>query len=105
MRTTYIQICRHTKTNGRLCQSPAVSSSAFCYYHQKVRRTHRRAPAIGPGFSQNVLHSLRNANSIQQALAMVVCGLANGQIHPNQATPMLSALRLAIKNTDTTQIE
>jgi len=49
----------------------------------------------GPGLSTHVLHPLRNADSIQQALAMVVSALAAGRIHPKPAGRMIYALQLA----------
>jgi hypothetical protein len=33
--------CRHIRTNGRRCCSPALSSSAFCYYHGHSIQRHR----------------------------------------------------------------
>jgi hypothetical protein len=89
-------LCRHTKTNGRRCQSPALTDSAFCYHHQKLRRTRRTTVSAGPGLSTNVLHPLHNAESIQKALSMVVSGLATGQIHPKHANRMLLAIRMAM---------
>jgi hypothetical protein len=91
-------ICRHTKTNGRRCQSPALSASAFCYHHQRLRRTRLATVSSGPGLSTQVMHPLHNAQSIQQALSMVVNGLATGQIHPKQGGRMLYALQTAISN-------
>jgi hypothetical protein len=44
------------------------------------------------------MHPLHNAQSIQQALSMVVNGLATGQIHPKQGGRMLYALQTAISN-------
>jgi hypothetical protein len=90
-------LCRHTKTDGRRCQSPALVTSAFCYFHRKLHRTRPSTIGAGPGLSTHVLHPLRNARSIQQALSMVFNGVLTGQIHPNQARKMLSALRLAAK--------
>jgi hypothetical protein len=75
-------LCRHTKTDGRRCQSPALSTSAFCHFHQKLRRTRPSTIGAGPGLSTHVLHPLRNARSIQQALSMVFNGVLTGQIHP-----------------------
>jgi hypothetical protein len=91
-------LCRHTKTNGRRCQSPALSTSAFCHFHHKLRRTRRSTIGSGPGLSSHVLHPLRGAQSIQHALSMVISGLATGQIHPKQAGKMLFALQLAGRN-------
>jgi hypothetical protein len=44
MPTTY---CRHIRTNGRRCCSPALRTSAFCYYHGHSIERHRglKAPA------------------------------------------------------------
>ncbi len=95
MRKSAYPLCRHTKTNGLLCQSPALIDSAFCYHHQKARHTRRHTLEAGPGLSTNVLHPLRNAHSIQQALAMVVNGIGSGRLHPRRAGKMLYALQIA----------
>ena len=88
-------LCRHTKTNGRRCQSPALTDSAFCYHHQKARRSRRTALGSGPGLSTGVLHPLRNSRTLLQAASMVLSGIATGQIHPTKAGKMLAALRVA----------
>ena len=98
-------LCRHTKTNGRRCQSPALTTSAFCHHHQKARRTRMSTVGVGPGLSTNVLHPLRNAHSIQQAIAMVISGLATGQIHTKQGGQMLYALQTAVHNLHATPRE
>ena len=91
-------LCRHTKTNGRLCQSPALTGSAYCHHHRKLHRVRRNAISAGPGVSTNVLHPLHNARSIQQALSMVVNGVASNRIHPKVAGKMLFALQIASIN-------
>ena len=88
-------LCRHTKTNGLLCQSPALTDSAYCHHHQKAHRTRRTTISAGPGLSTHVLHPLHNARSIQQATAMVLTGLASNRIHPKRAGKMLYALQTA----------
>ena len=88
-------LCRHTKTNGRLCQAPARTTSAYCHHHQKA---HRRTTAAGPGLSTQVLYPLRNAGSIHEAAAMVLNGLAGNRIHPRIAGRMLLALQIASSN-------
>jgi hypothetical protein len=98
MHESVYPLCRHTKTNGRLCQSPALIDSAFCYHHQKLRRTRRRTLGASPGLSTNVLHPLRNAQTILQAASMVLSGIATNQIHPKVAGKMISALRIASIN-------
>ena len=96
-------ICRHTKTNGLRCQSPALATSAFCYHHQKARRTRMTTISSGPGLSTNVLHPLHNARSIHQALAMVLTASAGGRVHPKVAGKMLYALQIAGDNLNKAQ--
>lgn len=105
IRISRFTTCRHTKTDGRRCQSPALATSAFCHFHQKLRRARKSTIAAGPGLSTNVLHPLRNAHSIQQALAMVFNGLSTGQLHPTQAGKMLFALQTAASNLQRTSSE
>jgi hypothetical protein len=33
-------ICRHIKTNGKPCRSPALRESDLCYFHRRLRRSH-----------------------------------------------------------------
>jgi len=93
-----VPLCRHTKTDGRRCKSPALATSAFCHHHQKARRTRPIALSAGPALSTQVLHPLQSRESIQKALAIVVGGLASNQLHPKQAGKMLAALQAASRN-------
>lgn len=94
-RNSEYPLCRHTRTNGRLCQAPALVTSAYCRHHQKAHRTHPKILSVGPGLSTQVLHPLRNAQSLLQATSMVLTGLASGRIHPKVAGRMLFALQMA----------
>jgi hypothetical protein len=82
-------LCRHTKTNGRRCQSPALATSAFCFHHQRARRRRSTTIPAGPGLS---------TQSIQEALAMALSGIASGRLHPKVAGRMFHALQLASAN-------
>ena len=99
VRRSVYPLCRHTKNDGRLCNSPACGPSLFCYFHKKQHHI-RRTPPVDPGptINPHVLHPLRNATSILHALAMVVSGLGNGQLGPAQAGRMIYALQLARTN-------
>ena len=35
-----IPICRHLKTNGHRCQSPALNGEPFCYFHVRLHKHH-----------------------------------------------------------------
>jgi hypothetical protein len=87
--------CRHTRTNGLRCKSPAKDTSAFCHFHQKQRRTRPSTIGPEPALSRHVLHPLGDFQSIQQALGMVMSALWSGQLSTKKAGPMLYALQLA----------
>jgi hypothetical protein len=59
-------ICRHIKTNGRRCKSPSLGLSAFCYFHSRLHRRHKKLVESAPSCSKTIptpLH-LRPANPI-----------------------------------------
>ena len=105
LRKSDYPLCRHTKTDGRLCQSPALRTSAFCHAHRKLRRTRPATISAGPGLSTNVLYPLRNAESIRHALSMVLSGLASGQIDPKTGGRMTYDLQLAYADLRKSSIE
>jgi hypothetical protein len=98
MTTFACPICRHIKTDGHRCQSPALTTSVYCYHHRKLHRTRPSTVNAGPGHSRSVLYPLRSARSVQQALALVFTGVATKRISTAEAGKMLSALRIASEN-------
>lgn len=88
-------LCRHTKTNGRRCSSPALATSAFCFHHHKLHQPRTIIVGAAPAMSRQVLHPLRDARGIQEALGMVANGLASGRLHTKQARLMLQAINMA----------
>ena len=93
-RDSIIPLCRRTKTDGRLCGSPAVTGTAFCYFHGNRRRDRTRAASLHPRYRS----PLRDADSIQRTLSTVIAGIASGDLRPSQAGRMLYALQMAIGN-------
>ena len=104
-RPSQYPLCRHTKTDGRLCQSPARGSSAFCYYHQRHRGTRMVSRDATPMLTPHVLHPLSNARSVQHALSMVLNGLSSGKLRPSRAGKMLFVLQQATVNLHRTNSE
>jgi hypothetical protein len=94
-RTSNYPTCRHTKTDGLLCQSPASGTSAYCHFHKRLGRNRLSTVGSGPALREHVLYPLRDAHSIRQALSMVLSGLMSGQIPTAQAGKMLFALQIA----------
>ena len=77
-------ICRHTKTNGHRCQSPAQGTSAFCYHHRNLRRTPKRRPS-----------QASESSAILLTMEIVARKASDGHIRPYDANLMLRALEYA----------
>ena len=90
-RQSAIPLCRHTKTDGRLCGSPAMTASAFCYFHGR-----RRANSPGPGLHPRYRHALEDRDSIRRTLGLIIAGIASGDLRPSQAGRMLYAIQTAL---------
>jgi hypothetical protein len=94
-------ICRHIKTNGLQCQAPALSETAYCYFHTRLHQRHKgfrhteatRAYLI-PG--QHIeLNPLEDRESVQLAISVVVNALATGRLETRRASAILYGLQLA----------
>src|SRR5258708_33429133 len=35
-----VALCRHIKTNGTRCQSPALTGELWCYFHHRLHQRH-----------------------------------------------------------------
>jgi hypothetical protein len=92
-----VPTCRHTLTNGRRCKSPAVTASAFCYHHQKSRRPRPRTINVpaAPALIRFDPNPLRDRDSIQHALWMVLNGISSGELDLARAGKMLTILQRA----------
>ena len=119
-------VCRHIKTNGRRCQSPALTGGALCFFHRNLHQNHRRPPtaeklmstwqeetiqsfrdggedplAIARAYpKQNEIHfpALEDAESVQLATSMLFQAIATGQIHFKRARLLLYTLKIAAIN-------
>ena len=121
------RLCRHIKTNGLQCQSPAMSREAFCYHHDSFRRRARAArtsakptlpvETLAPTYDRNGQFSmeplpggaavanapidlglLEDAEAVQVAISAVVNALAGNRMEPRRATSLLYGLQLAALN-------
>lgn len=99
-----VSLCRHLKTNGTQCQSPALEFSNYCFFHDRLHERHKnyrfsRTTERGLVPQHDVkLHALEDAESIQLAISIVVNELATGQLRPNIASTLLYGLQLASAN-------
>jgi hypothetical protein len=98
------RLCRHIKTNGLQCHSPALDDGLWCYFHhrlhgrhEKYRYTEGTCGYLLPG--QHIeLIPLEDRESVQVALSVVINALATGQLDIKRATALLYDLQLASNN-------
>ena len=87
--------CRHIKTSGGKCGSPALRGQPFCYLHSRLRERTARPPRP---FEALELPPLEDRGAIQLAISEIVTALANYTIHPKRAGVLLYALQIASHN-------
>jgi hypothetical protein len=98
------RLCRHIKTNGLQCHSPALDDGHWCYFHhrlhgrhEKYRTTEATRGYLIPG--QHIeLAALEDRESVQVALSVVINALASGNLDIKRATALLYGLQLASNN-------
>jgi hypothetical protein len=91
------QLCRHIKTNGKRCQSPALGESAYCYYHT---RTHTMASPNYIKFDDLKLPLLEDSASIQVAISKVTAAFLSSRIDARRTGLLLYAVQIASQNID-----
>ena len=118
-------ICRHIKTNGLRCGSPALTGEIFCYFHKGLHIRHRPKPAadivpitlhptrtddrggqLNPLIAEYFtpqpealdLPPLEDRESIQVAISTLVTALAANRINPKRASTLLYGLQVASSN-------
>ncbi len=93
-----VSLCNHIKTNGSVCESPALHDQEYCYFHtaqrQRIRRQ-RRAARLNLPFQ---LPLLEDAASIQMAISDVLNALLAHQIDHKTAGLLLYGLQTAAVN-------
>ena len=87
------ELCRHIRTNGLRCKSPALHKSAWCFYHGNLHLRHRayRHTEATRGYlipGQHIqLTALEDRESVQVALSVVINALATATSRPNEPRP------------------
>jgi hypothetical protein len=84
--------CRHIKTNGLRCKSPALKGGQFCYFHARIHKSTRIAT-----FEDFEIPVPEDPISIRLSLARVCNALISGHIDPRRAGQILYALQIAAR--------
>jgi len=100
-----VSVCRHIRANGLQCQAVALKSSVFCYFHQRLHRTHRvyRNTIVGhPSLERQGaifdLGTLEDSVAIQIAISKTVNAIATNMIDLKHGRVLLYGLQLAASN-------
>ena len=86
-------LCRHIKTNGLRCGSPALRGHQFCYYHSKTHSigtepSHTR-------FLPLQLPAPEDPAAIQLSVAIINNAILTGRIDLKKATTLFMGLKIA----------
>src|ERR1700687_1805258 len=102
-----IRRCRHVKTNGTQCGSPALKGKELCFYHEQNRPQAVELYLDGERYSDGriVLPVFEDAHSIQTVIRQVVQLMLTRRIERKDAGLLLYALQIASGNLKTMQAE
>jgi hypothetical protein len=103
----HIPRCRHIKTNGTQCGSPALRHKKYCYFHHRWRETRLDLNRAGALHLSTIveLPVLEDADSIQMAVMQVMRLILCRQLDHKAAGLLLYALQTASSNLRLTQFE
>ena len=76
--------CRHIKTSGTKCGSPALTGKAYCYFHFRAHQQRHRTVDHYAAFMAHKFDVavLEDRAAIQLAISEVVCAMAQNFMDP-----------------------
>jgi hypothetical protein len=102
-----IRRCRHVRTNGTQCGSPALKGKELCFYHEQNRPEPVELYIDGERYcdGQIVLPVFEDAHAIQTVIRQVVQLMLTRRIERKDAGLLLYALQIASGNLKMMQAE
>lgn len=95
-------LCRHIRTSGLQCKSPALTNQTHCFYHTRLYQRHspfRQPATVTTEAAPSVqLGPLEDAESLQLARSQIINALAAGQLDQRLAATLLYGLQTASNN-------
>jgi hypothetical protein len=91
--------CRHIKTSGGKCGSPAPLSllwggQPYCYFHSRMKERASQPPR----YLADELANLEDRGAVQRAITQVAVALADHRIDTKRAGVLLYAFQIASGN-------
>jgi hypothetical protein len=95
-----VRRCKHIKTNGIQCGSPAVRESNYCYFHRQAARDFPKRKAVKEAAPEPVIELavIDDADGIHYAILQVIRGIANGTLTDKASGKILYALQILSAN-------
>ena len=89
--------CRHIKSNGSRCKSPALRGKPYCYFHARL---HGPINSPAPDGQTLELPLLEDRTSIQVALTRILSELGSAKLDTRRAGLFLYGLQIASQNVE-----
>jgi hypothetical protein len=94
-----VRRCKHIKTNGIQCGSPALREHDCCYFHRQARRDFPRRKAVKDVPETVIdLALIDDPDGIHYALMQVIQGVLNGTLNHKSAGLTIQALQIMSSN-------
>ena len=90
--------CRHIKTSGGKCGSPALRGQPYCYFHSRLKERTAQSNFFRTTPLSKELSNLEDRGAIQHAITQVAMAAADRQINTKEAGILLYALQIASAN-------
>jgi hypothetical protein len=90
--------CRHIKTSGGKCGSPALRGQPYCYFHSRLKERTAQSNFFRTTPLSKELSNLEDRGAIQHAITHVAMAIADRHINTREAGLILYALQIASGN-------
>jgi hypothetical protein len=87
--------CRHIKTSGTRCHSPALSGHAYCFFHARLHGVIELQNAD----PKQVIHfpPLEDRRAVQFSVGLVMDAIASSRIDQRTASLLLYAIQIGVQ--------
>jgi hypothetical protein len=93
-------VCRHIKTNGTQCGSPALKENDFCFFHDQCRTVTFNYRGMYKDYTASEFHlpAFEDVHSVQFTLRQVTELILRHKVNEKEAGLLLYAMQIASCN-------